>query len=667
MMRNACWWAALAALALGAGCDDSRSRTEAGLDDRLDRGQLDRGVDDRGPGEPLDDGIPDVTPADAASPDDGAPDLGVDDFAIPDGELPDTDLPDAEAPDAALPDGELPDAGPTGRFVVGEAWAADRRSVVTVRAGEVEAVADADGRFRLGPLEGDAVVIEFSAPDHHAEAVSLDLPPEDGETALPEPMLLYRGVRIGPAATGRLVFRFDEGWFLWEVDDQLLATPTDAIDLRVLAPEAHEVFLGFAADGEAVYTRRRVQPGVAGDIDRRPLDGSPAIPLFVEAQPWVREVGDRLLAMVETREALSRLESTAPGEMPQTLDEGVPWLLVTTLADDQVAWAAGDPAGFAVFVGPAAGGERRQVSAPEGPTTDDFLLTTPDRRGLVWLSPAGDLWRWPGEGAAELLADDVDANPRPRLLRDGRVLFSRTAGGGTAFWLWTPDGNRLVVDGARPNPALLVGETLYVDRPGLGLWAGELNGPDGDEVLPAPIDAVTSSGGGVIALIDGVAWRYRPDTGAERLGGEGLGLMSFAPLGATAWQADAGALWFLPGPGVEGAAARLTVGAPRAGRLNAPGGAALYVLGPDGWFRAALPPGDEADVAFDRPFDDLYPLGPDGLLGRDPDGALWAIDPRTGLTTGWAANVEEVERGPRNGVVAYVCDRGTFLVPVPAE
>lgn len=649
--KHAPWMWIAAALLLAAGCDDGRSRTEGGLDDRADRGRLDAGADMQ---------APDVDPPEldmAPEPIDVAP--------FPDAAL------DGPPLDAAPTDGPPLDATPTDgppleRFVTGEARAADGRSEVTVRAGGLVTRADEDGRFRLGPVDGQAVVLRFDAPDHQAEELSLALA-DDGDTPLPEPMLLYRGTRIDDAAaTGRLIFRFDEGWFLWEVDDQLRQTPLPELDATVLADARHEVFLGFTNDGEGVYTRRRTMPGIAGDIDQRPLDRSPAIPLFVEAQPWIREIGPWRMAMVQTREALSRLEVTRVGEEPQTLDAGVPWLLVTTLADDRIGWAAGEGPDFAVYTAGLDGEEPLQVSPPDGPTTDDFLLTTPDRRGLVWISPAGDLWRWPGEGPAERLARDVTSNPRPRLLRDGRVLFARRAGNTASFHVWTADGTLDLVDGARPSPAQVIGERLYVHRSGDGLWGGNLDGTDGAHLLADPIDVFMSSNGGLIALTDGRPWLYHPDTGGALLDVAGLSQLSFAPLGATAWRAEAGELWFVPGPGVPGEAA-VIARADRPGRINAPGGGAIYALDGELWSRVALPPGDGVPARFDRVLDDLTTVGPDGVLGIDPDGALWSVDPFSGLTTGWAAHVTEVQRSGRNGWIAYVCDRGTFLVPWPAE
>ncbi len=654
-MKHTRWmWAALAAM-LFAGCDDSRSRTEGGLDDRADRGRLDSDVrPDAGP-----DAVPpDREPPDAAVIDQDPP-------ADPDAAIDAEPEPTLDAAVDAVLDRDPPDAVDAERFVTGRARAADDRSEVTIRAGGVVTRADADGRFRLGPLVGNEVVLRFDAPDHQAEELSLALAAE-GDTALPQDMLLYRGIRVDDAAaTGRTVFRFDEGWFLWEVDDQLRATALPDPDPFTLVAEQHEVFLGFTNDGESIYTRRRTMPGIAGDIDQRPLDGSPAIPLFVEAQPWVREVGPHRMAMVQTREALSRLEVTRPGEEPRVLDTGVPWLLVTTLADDRVGWAAGDGPGFAVYTAALDGEAPQQVSAPDGPTTDDFLLTTPDRRGLVWRSPAGDLWRWPGEGAAERLAGDVTSNPRPRLLRDGRVLFARRAGNTASFHIWTEGGVLDLVDGARPSPAQVIGERLYVHRPGAGLWGGALDGADGAHVLPDPIDAFMSSNGGILALIDGVPWQYHPDTGDAALPADGLAQMSFAPLGATAWRAESGELWFLPGPGVPADAA-VIARAERPGRINAPGGNAIYALDGELWTRVPLPPGDGVAPRFDRPLDRLTTVGPEGLLGVDPDGGLWQVDPFTGLTTGWAAMVTDVGRSNRNGWITYVCDRGTFLVPWPA-
>lgn len=677
MRRHICWWAAPIALVVSgaiSGCDDGRSRVEPGEQGRPDLGVM---LD----AEPL----ADATVLDAGL----APDLALDDLGLdaaidagPDAEVdaasdPDLAL-DAEpdlAPDLALDaevpplDFDLPDGGVVGRFVVGEARAADDRATVVAQAGEVLARAEPDGRFRIGPLDdeliGGEVVLRFSADAHHSESVSLAVDAGDGVTALPDPVLLYRGIRIGPAADGRTLFRFDDAWFLWSVGDTLLGTRTDEIEVQTLIEDRFEVFLGFDISGEWAHVRRRTMPGVAGDIERIALDGALAARLFVEAQPWVREVGGWLIAMTQTREALSRLVATrSDGAVSRTLDEGVPWLLVTTLDDGRIAWAAGEPPGFGVYVGAVDAGDAVEVSPPEGPTTDAFLLTTPDRAGLVWISPDATLWRWPGDGPAEAIADEVLADPRPRLLRDDRVVFMRADGAEVSVHVAGPDGEIELIDGAARSSGTLIGETLYVERPGRGLWAGELSGEGWGPVLDAPIDALMSSGGGVLALIDGVAWRYRPDIGAERLGGAGLSQLGFAPLGATAWQADEGAVWFLPAPGVEGEPTPLVEGAPRLGRVNAPGGQTIYLLGAEGWRSVPLPPGDGVTPIFERAVDVLYPLDEAALLATDADDALWAIDPATGEAVGWARAVSRVERSPRRGYVAYVCDRGTFLVPL---
>lgn len=654
-----------------SGCDDGRSRVEPGEQGRPDAGApLDAALDALALDAAVD------AAADAALDAELDPDRALDPDLGPDAAL--DMLPDL-AFDAALDEGVdaepppldlgLPDEGIVGRFVVGEARAADGRTAVEVQVGEVVARAEPDGRFRIGPLDdeivGGEVILQFSAEAHHSEAVSLAVDAGDGVTPLPEPVLLYRGVRIGPAADGRTLFRFDDAWFLWSIGDTLLGTRTDRIEMQTLIEDRFEVFLGFDGTGEWAHVRRRTMPGVAGDIERVPLDGTPAVGLFVEAQPWVREVGDWIIAMTQTREALSRLVATrADGAVSRSLAEGVPWLLVTTLGDGRVAWAAGQPPGFAVFVGAVDAGEPVEVSAAEGPTTDAFLLTTPDREGLVWIAPDATLWRWPGDAPAEPVADAVLADPRPRLLRDGRVVFMRADGAEVSVHVAGPDGEIELIDGAARSAGTLIGETLYVERPGRGLWAGELSGEGWAQVLDAPIDALMSSGGGVIALIDGVGWRYRPDLGAERLGGDGLTQLGFAPLGATAWQADEGAVWFLPAPGVDGEPGPLVQGAPRLGRVNAPGGQTVYLLGAEGWRSVPLPPGDGVTPSFERAVEVLYPLDEAALLATDADDALWAIDPATGEATGWARAVTRVERAPRRGYVAYVCDRGTFLVPL---
>lgn len=672
MMRQRLRWAALAAVVLAFGCDDGRSRVEAGEDGRRDLGAgpdagsppPDEGLaadSGRGPdaADALDAETPDAMQADAEPPD-----LHLADSATPDSATPDSATPDsALAPDLGEPDGSMLE----GRFVVGQARAADGMSPVTVRAGDIIARVGEDDRFRIGPLPAGELELRFLAPDHQSETVLVELDDAPAEVELQDEMFLYRGVRVGPAATGRMYFRFDEGWFAWQIEDTLVGTPVDEIDLRTLVAEQFEVFLGFDRPGEGVYVRRRNRPGLAGDIERVPLDGGPAELLFVEAQPWVREIAGRVLAMVETREALSRLVSNTPGGEALELGAQVPWLLVTTLADDAVAWVGGPPDAFEVFVGAADGGAPQRVSPPGAEATSSFLLTTPDRRGLVWHTSGGTLWRWPGDGPAEVVAEDALATPRPRLLRDGRVMFARASAeaGRVDFHVWTPEGEIDVIDAVRPSPALVLGEILYVQRPGAGLWRAPLDGIGPRAVLDEPIDAVTSSRGGVLALRGGVAWRYDDANGVEQLGGEGLTSMQFAPLGATAWQAERGALWFIPGPGLPGPAAELVVGAPAIGRINAPGGSAIYALGPDGWLTIPIPPDGLPPVAFDRPFESLTSLGDRGLLGIDPDTSLWRIDPNTGISVGWARNVTRIDRSSRNGMVGYVCDRGTFLVPVP--
>ena len=293
---------------------------------------------------------------------------------------------DSSPSDAASGDAAPADATvlPARAFVTGEASTAEPGGAVAVSAADQQAVSEG-GVFRLGPLAPGRVTLRFSAPGHQTESLTVQVPPE-GDLNLADPVVLYRGRRITEATPDALRFRFDEGWLAWDGAAVLTATPLPAIDPRTLVAHDYEVFLGWSVDGEHAFVRRRTVPGLAGDLDRVRLTDARTTPLFVEAQPWVLELGERDVAMVHTRDALSRLESVVPGQPPLALAEGVPWLLVQRMADDGLAWAAAAPnGGFDVFLGTSAGDPPTRVSDPAAPASDAWLTTTPGRRGLLWL------------------------------------------------------------------------------------------------------------------------------------------------------------------------------------------------------------------------------------------------------------------------------------------
>jgi hypothetical protein len=605
---------------------------------------------------------PDAAELDAAlDPDAAEPDAAV---LHPDADAPDAD-PDA---DVLEPDGALPDAAvaPT-RFITGQAEAADDRVAVTVQGGgrSVDAV---DGRFRLGPLPAGEIELRFSAPAHQTERRTVVLA-EDADLALEEAQLLYRGTRVAQSAS-RLYFRFDDAWLLWEADGSLALTELPLIAPRVLIEDNHEVMLGFVPGEDAVVVRRRTMPGLAGDLDLVPLDGSDPTALFVEAQPWVRWVGGEAMAMVHTRDALSRLEVVVPGEATRVLAEGVPWLLVTQLADGLLAWAALSEDGerFDLFLGDLDGAPPQQITEPESRATDAFLSTTPDRAGLLWLTPEHTLWRWTPDGGAEALADTVLASPRPRFLADGRLLFWRAGETAQSLFVLEPEGERLLVAEATSSTFQPVGVGFFVVQPGVGLWHGTFDGPALGTVIPAEAVVYRVSFGGALALADGQAVRYVVGGEASAIEGlpGGLSQLGTTRGGATVWAAAERTLWWIPGPGQPGAAAIVVADAPSAALRGARSGDALYVTDADGWRRVNVPPDDAPDVVFDARVARISQvLAGDTLLTYDADDALWQIDGFTGEGFGWAEHVTRIWRSGRGGWTAYTCDRGLFLVPTP--
>ncbi len=637
-------------------------------------------------GAGLDGDLPDGAQPDAGGPDGGPPDVGGADAGLdgelpdggepdaegPDGELPDAALPDGEIPDVALPDGELPDAGtpdaaaPPEAFVVGFAEALDGRSPVTVRAGDAVTVAEPDGRFRLGPVPPGALTLRFTAPAHQAELVAVDAP-DEGEVALEEPLWLYRGERIGTGAS-RVDFTSQETWLVWNQLDRLVSRRVAEGPAVELLADGFEVFLGFAPGVDAAVVRQRTVPGLAGDIYQLPLDGAEGVRLFIEAQPWVRWLPDgRALGMVHTRDALSRLAVVTPGEPSRRLSEGVPWLLVTSLADGTVAYAAGDGPDFGVYLTALDEAPHQAVHAEAGPASDAFLTTTPGRGGLMWLSPDQVLWRWTPEAGAEPLADGVLAAPRPRFLPDGRLLFWRADGALVSLWVLDDAGERLLVGGADANSYTPLGDGAYVTLPGQGLWFGDYDGALSEVVVRGAITGLRIVAGGALVLADGVVWRYRPDLGpAMAVQGPGpLSVLSSTVGGATAWEAATQSVWWIPQPGSALAPVVIAQGAQAPSTVNAREADAVYVRDGAGWRWVPLPP--DPDGPAPRPLGPevaqiVTQLGARTLLVRDSEGTLGRVWLDDGEAEGWAFGSVLVRVSSRGGYVAYTCDRGLFLV-----
>ncbi len=654
------------------GCDDPRPRHDPDpRDGSPEATSIDEGLDsvEAGPtdvGPMLDSALqdrptPDSGPFDARRRDGPVPDGPVPDGPVADGPVPDGPVPDGPVPDGPVPDGPAPvDAG-LEPVVSGLAHAADARERVTVTASELRVETDELGRFEL-PLPAGRHTLRFAAPNHQEEALEIDVGP-DG-LAVEEEVVLYRGRRLSRGEPGRALFRFDDGWLLWDEGDVLYDTRTEPVERRVLVASEHEVVIGFAPGEESVVTRIRTELGLAGDLYLVPLDGAPRTRLLIEAQPWARWVRDRILGMVHTREALSELRSVVPGEGSRLLADGVPWLLVTTLAEGEIAWVEGGPIEFDVFRGSVDGEQRMQISPPEAPASDRLLLLTPGARGVLWLTPDDALWRWEPALGAVHLADDVLESPRPSFRRDGRLRFWREdAQGADALYLHDGADARLLVDGAAGRSYSEIGDAYFVERPGRGLWRGTFDG-EGADLVEGAAASIRTSGGGVVALVDGVAWRVDGEH-PERVGGEGLTALTSATGGGTAWRQEDRTLWYVPGPGTDTPLTRIAEGSDGPQRVAERGGEAIYARGGEGGFYRVPLPATEPVVRFEREVTALTPIDAARLLGRDPDGALWQIDPRTGEAFGWARGVTRVIPSVRRGYVAYVCDRGLFLAPTP--
>jgi hypothetical protein len=579
-----------------------------------------------------------------------------------------------------------PDAGDE-IFLTGVVRPADERTPVVVEAPALGLQAQAvppDFTFTLGPLPADTpVVLRAGAAAHQSETLAYT--PEPGVPAvLPEPLWLYRGVRVSEdVGASRLFFGGGDDWLLWQTDDVLSVAPV-AVDPagpgpgRVLVPSAYELFLGFTPGPDALsaVVRRRGEPGLAGDVEVFPLAPG-ARPdhqtLFQESQPWLRWIDHRALALVRTRQALSQLVIAAPGGPITPLAEGVPWLLVTRLQSGEVAYAAGAAPEYAVRLDALDGSPPRTVSPPDGPAGDAFLSTSPDGRRLYWRTPTGTLWVYDrAADAARPLAFDVAATPRPTLLADGGVYFWRGAPEAAGLFVYEPgeDAERRRATAVDARTFYPTADGFFVTAPGRGLLHGLRVGDD-EAALAVPGTTIqfAVTGPGALVLADGVAFTFVPGAAATRRGGEGLSRLEIAPTGATAWQADAGRLLYIPGPGRAGDVQRLTVGGAAAPeRVTEPAREAIYVRDVGRWRRVSLPPAAGPDVEFSADATRLLPLDAARVLGADDEGTLRLFDPDTGRATGWARNVDIgaglIERGPLRRFAAYGCDRGVFVVPL---
>jgi hypothetical protein len=627
------------------------------------------------------DGFP--AAADAA-PDTGGGDAGPSppDLAVP---PPGGDAggagPDAAPPplDAGVPE---PDAAPVEDvFLTGVIRPADERTPVTVEAPALGLSAQAlppDFTFTLGPLPADAPVdLRAAAEAHQTETLRWD-PTPGAPAVLPEPFWLYRGLRLSDDLDAeRLFFGGGDDWLLWSAGDVLSVAPVNAPGGpgrgRVLVPSAYELFLGYTPGPEnlGAVVRRRGEPGLAGDVEVFPLAGGAGATLFREAQPWVRWVDHRALALVRTRQALSQLVLAAPGGPIEPLAEGVPWLLVTRLQSGEVAYAAGAAPEYEVRLDALDGEAPRTVSPVEAPAGDAFLSTSPDGRRLYWRTPAGALWVYDRTlDAARAIADDVAPTPRPTLLADGSVYFWRGAPEAAELFLYDAAADRetLRATGVDARTFYPTGDGFFVVAPGSGLLHGLRAGdaPAALAVRGATIQfAVT--GPGALVLADGLALTFVPGSAPVRRGGEGLTRLEIAPTGATAWQAAGGRLWYVPGPGRPGDATPITAGGAGPERVTEPAREAIYVRDVGPWRRLSLPPGAAPEVVFGAEATALLPLDATRVLGADATGTLRLFDPDTGAATGWARHVEQIERGPLRRFAAYTCDRGVFVVPLTAE
>jgi len=557
--------------------------------------------------------------------------------------------------DAGLPfDSEvapIDSAQPTG-FVSGTVRAMDGLTRVTIRAGDLATQAEAED-FRLGPLAPGRYALIVEAEGHQSETVVVDVE-ADAEVSLPAEVILFRGRRVAGGTSQRFFFRGDGEWLLWTEEEALFGASTAAPRATRYLADGFEVFFGFDASRDVFHLRRRAQPGVAGDIIEVDLQSGEVSTLFVEAQPWLGRVADRYLAMVQTRAAHSRLESRRAGGPAIVLGTDVPWLSVTTLSDGELAWTTQLEDGYAVWIGTADGAVAQRVEPRNIPATDDFLMRIwPD--GLAWRGVDGALWRWGDD--TDRLIEDIAARPLPRFIGIDEALAWRPDDVDHTI-LYHRDGvTRPLVTGVSTQPFLHRARQVFAHRVGEGLWVGDLDGDDPGLVVPGTVETLVMTGAGVLALVDGVVWRWAPEIGAVRLAGPALTRLSYAPGGATVWQPDTGTLFYL---GAGGPAVALVEGAPVHRPIRA-SNEALYVRSDDTHRYVTLADGE--GVEFDRPVDALTVLSATQVLGVDAENTLWSIDGPAGTSMGWALGVSRVGKSANGAWVAYACERGIFLVP----
>jgi hypothetical protein len=180
---------------------------------------------------------------------------------------------DAALLDATSLDASLDAEVPVLTALSGEARAADQRLEVTVRLGDARTVT-VDGTWRLDAPPG-RWTLTFEAPEH--EVITREVVVEAGPQVV-EPVLLYRGTRLGPPAGGLVQFIGDQ--VLWSEGDTLLASPTAAVAPRTLIERGFELLLGTSPAQDAVVARLLGAPGIAGDLVVVALaDGARQVPV----------------------------------------------------------------------------------------------------------------------------------------------------------------------------------------------------------------------------------------------------------------------------------------------------------------------------------------------------------------------------------------------------
>lgn len=570
--------------------------------------------------------------------------------------------------DLGVLDEGLPDLGvaPEG-FIIGVAQAIDGVTPTIVEAGAVSAAVGEGGRFELGPLEPGVITVTARAEGHQAESVEVEVP-EEGGVALPAPLVLYRGVRITAGAADRLLVSGDERWITWPEGGALWTSALEAPEPRLLLEDGYEVYLGYAPDNDAVVIRVRTEPGVAGDIWWLPVDGGLPRRLFQRAQPWVRWIGARILAMVDTAEALSTLVSnTREGDALIPLADGVPWLLISQMFDNRIAWAqAREGGGFDVALASTTGDDPTLLTDDESLSNGLILLTTSGRRGLLWVDLDGRLWRWTGEGAPVAIAEDVLSAPRPTGLGVLQALYWRLgpeAGAGD-YLFYDGDQERLIGADLQLGQIRSLGRDVYgVGADGRWMF-GDLDGVEMAPLLDGEVSEQLVSGAGAVALIEGEVWQHQPGGGLQGLGVIGGARLRTAAEGLTTYDAESSALWWLPAPGAPGEVAQIAESVARDVRIQPLGDQALITQRGDEMVKIPLPPGAGPEVIFDGPLDRLIPTAPGAAVGYESGGLLLGLDTETGAGLPWADGVREAQLSPRRGYVIYQCDRGVFAVPL---